>query len=143
MPTHNKHIFVRPTKVCLLWKSAYLRKKCLFEEKRAYFGKWRILHLRYSLRTNKGQITFPKKNYSGRIIWKKNFNQIKYCRFLIFTFYLSVPTKSVIWLCLTFFSFTAGIVQISIDEKLCILKILFKISPILSWYILRKKWPIN
>ena len=27
--THNKHIFVRPTKVCLLWKSAYLRKKVL------------------------------------------------------------------------------------------------------------------
>ena len=43
VPTHNKHIFVRPKKGVLnMGKSAYLGKS-------AFFGKWRILHLRYRL----------------------------------------------------------------------------------------------
>ena len=86
---------------------------------------------------NKGQISFSKKIYSGRIrdkYWEKNFNQIKYCRFLIFTFYLSVRKKSVIRLCLTFFSFTAGIVQIS-ETSSSLLSSSFWKSSIISFSI--------
>ena len=86
---------------------------------------------------NKGQISFSKKIYSGRIrdkYWEKNFNRIKYCRFFIFTFYLSVRKKSVIWLCLTFFSFTAGIVQIS-ETSSSLLSSSFWKSSIISFSI--------
>ena len=31
VPTHNKHIFVRPKKMCLLWE------KCLFGEEKFLF----------------------------------------------------------------------------------------------------------
>ena len=42
VPTHNKHIFVRSKKCAYYYyeKSAYLGKS-------AYFGKWRLSHLRY------------------------------------------------------------------------------------------------
>ena len=29
VPTHNKHIFVKPEKVCLLWEKCFLREKVL------------------------------------------------------------------------------------------------------------------
>ena len=42
VPTHNKHIFVKPKRYAYYGKSAYLGKKCLF---------WKLIisHLRYSL----------------------------------------------------------------------------------------------
>ena len=47
MPTHNKHIFVRPKKMCLLWE------KCLFGEKVLIPGSggFRILGIVYTVQT--------------------------------------------------------------------------------------------
>ena len=43
VPTHNKHIFVGPKKMCLSWK------KCLFRDKVLILGKWKISHLMYHM----------------------------------------------------------------------------------------------
>ena len=47
MPTHNKHIFVRPIKVCLLWE------KCVFGEKVLIFGSggFRVSGIVYTVKT--------------------------------------------------------------------------------------------
>ena len=89
--THNKHIFVRPKNCDYFWRSAY-------------FGKWRISYIRYSLlhhiefsiRIGRFVYNFQKKNLTWQMFlvclveWK---SMLKEYRLFIFPKSSSFPNK--------------------------------------------------